>query len=262
MRSVGTCTVLALVLASCAGSAQVRETESPAKRLAALETESVALAEKVRALRADLPQDRESTCREIAARVEREIGEAPAEDKLARAAVQVAAARERAVAEAVRRCADEMKREPLRHELAAPLVILQVRSGAGGGNPNTVDMAGVTSGYVDLRTRSPIAWSPSVDMDEESRAYVDGGTVPQGRRFVVTRVSWRGVAAGDSNGHGEFVVQVGGQTLAQRSDDPAVTTGSWSGRVVILRGRESTVNAEVANSSHVEVRIEGEFEDE
>jgi cytochrome c556 len=261
MRSAGSCTVLALLLASCAGSAPVREEESPAKRLAALETESEDLAEKVRALRADVPQDQESTRAEIAARVEREVGEAPADEKVGRAAAQVASDRERAVTAAVRRCVDEMKREPLRHDLAAPVVMLQVRSGAGGGNPNTVDMAGVTSQYVDLRSRRPIPWSPSVDMHEDSRAFVEGGTVPGGRTFVVTHVSWRGVATGDSNGHGEFVVRVGGQTLAQRRDDPAVTEGSWTGRVVIPRGKESTVNAEVANSSHVEVRIEGEFVD-
>ena len=120
---------------------------------------------------------------------------------------------------------------------------------------------GGLSGYVDERSRREIAWNPVVGSREDSRAFVLGGAIPQDKAFVITRVTWRGVAAGDSNGHGEFVVRVGRRTLASARDDKAVREGTWEGRIVIRAGEESQVQCEVANSSHVEARLEGELVD-
>lgn len=260
MRSVTWVALICALLATPARDS-AGDDETPSKRLVALEAEARRLLAEVEALRARLPRDENSVRAEISAEYESMVGEPIPEAVLAQATSAVLQSVRRLVKQAVARAVDEGRKSPLTNTLVGPLVILQVRSGAGGGNPSRVDMVGGLSGYVDERSRREIPWSPVVGINEDSRAFALGGSIPRGKAFVITRATWRGVAAGDSNGHGEFVVRVGRRTLASARDDKAVREGSWEGRIVIRAGEESQVQCEVANSSHVEARLEGELVD-
>ena len=242
------------------GSAQADEQEAPAKRLLALEAELQRLLGEVRSLRASLPNDKANVSAEIDAAYEAQMGEPMPPEILERATEEVIALRSRLVTQVVNRYVAEGKTQPIHATLAKPLVVLQARNGAGGGNAHRVDMTGALH-RIRARLRVEIPWSPRVSIREESRAFVVGGLIPANKAFEITRVSWRGVAPGDSNGHGEFVVRVGGKMLVARKDDPAVTEGSWEGSLLVRPGQESQVEVVVANSSHIEARFEGRFID-
>ena len=143
--------------------------------------------------------------------------------------------------------------------LQQPEVLLQIRSGAGGGNPNRIDMAGRTSVYVDKSMKSEIVFNPSVDIDEPSQAFFRGGFIPQDKIFVVKKVEFVGVAKGDSNGHGEFKVKLGRQEIAKLYDDPKAATNVWHGEFEVSPGQEDSVMIEVANSSAGQAKFTGEF---
>lgn len=230
-------------------------------RVAALEAEAKRLLAEVDALKGRLPQEAMIRA-EIAARYRTEVGEAVPTDVLDREAGAVLGQLRQLLDAGARRAVEAGRKLPLTAPLAGPLVILQVRSGAGGGNPNTVDMLGRLSNYVDERSRAPIPWSASVQMSERSRAYVLGGSIPEGKAFAVTKVTWKAVAAGDSNGPGEYVVRLGAETIGHDRDNGSTYSGTWQGRVVIHRGDEAKLQVQVANSSAVEARYEGELVDE
>jgi hypothetical protein len=136
-------------------------------------------------------------------------------------------------------------------------VLLQVRSGAGGGNPNRIDMNGTTSIYVRRFSKAPLDLDKPVSMQEESVAHCNDGRIPEGLAFVVTEVVYRGTSVGDSNGHGEFKLVVGGKVLAQSIDSHLPTSGTWRGRLEITRDRMHDVFLEVANSSTGSAEIIG-----
>lgn len=197
---------------------------------------------------------------EIATRYERSIGAPMPAADLDRAVAEALALRERQAGYVAERFAARALKRARVGVLAGPTVTLQVRSGAGGGNPNRVDMIGDTTPYVRERVTSPIPWEPNVDIHEPGRAFCVGGFIPEGKVFVITRVTIRAVAAGDSNGPGEAIVRAGDQTLLQMRNDPKVREQVWEGRVVIDSGKEASVQVQVANSSHVEATFEGTFE--
>jgi hypothetical protein len=140
-----------------------------------------------------------------------------------------------------------------------PRVLLQLRAGAGGGNPNRVDMLGKTSIYVREHSERPLSFDRPVDTHDRSAEFHRGGRVPPGSVFVVTRVRYAGTAKGDSNGHGEVIVNVGRERIVSRRDTAEPVDGIWDGRVEIRPGQEREVYVEVANSSTAEVVFEGEI---
>lgn len=143
--------------------------------------------------------------------------------------------------------------------LAAPHVRLQLRAGAGGGNPNRIDMAGEKSNFVDKISEVPLSFDKPVTMNDDSIAFFKGGMIPPDKKFIVTCVTWRGTATGDTNGHGELIVSIGGKELVKVRDGKKRIRGAWEGRIEIVPGDEYRVFAEVANSSTADVEIEGEF---
>lgn len=155
--------------------------------------------------------------------------------------------------------ADNFVAEPALPVLAKPRVRLQLRAGAGGGNPNRIDMVGEKSIYVEKISPTPLSFEKPVTMNDESTAFFEGGAVPAGKQLVVTRVKYRGTCVGDGNGFGELLVRVGDQVIVHKKDQEAPVAGEWSGRVVIRPGDEFRVIAEVANSSSADVEISGEF---
>lgn len=143
--------------------------------------------------------------------------------------------------------------------LAAPRVRLQLRAGAGGGNPNRIDMAGEKSNYIRKISPTPLSFDKPVTMNDDSIAFFQGGMIPPDKRFIVTCVTWSGTAKGDTNGHGALIVSIGGKELVKVRDGKKRIRGAWEGRIEIVPGDEYRVFAEVANSSTADVEIEGEF---
>jgi hypothetical protein len=86
--------------------------------------------------------------------------------------------------------------------LEKPLATLQVRAGAVGGAAVRVTLLGRGTSSVKRTVTSPMNMSRGVSMQEEATAFSGGGRVPAGRTWVITKVSYEGSAAGDSNGPG------------------------------------------------------------
>jgi hypothetical protein len=147
-------------------------------------------------------------------------------------------------------------------ELKRGSVLLQLRAGAGGGNPNQIFMHGKKSIYVNEVVDAPLDLSGDIDINEGSRAYFEGGYVPRGKVLVVTRAEYWGTAKGDSNGHGEFKLLVAGKEIVGVRNQDKVDRMTWKGRLTIRSGDENTVYLEIANSSRGTVRIKGYLVDE
>lgn len=64
-------------------------------------------------------------------------------------------------------------------DLVQVKVLLQIRSNAGGGNPNPIDTVGRTSLYVDKILKNEIAFNPSGASDEPSHAFFRGGLIAE-----------------------------------------------------------------------------------
>jgi len=140
-------------------------------------------------------------------------------------------------------------------------VLLQVRAGAGGGNPNRVDMNGSTSIYVDRFAPEPLSFDAPVTMDDDSVAHCNDGRLREGQVFVVDEVRYSGTSVGDSNGHGEFLLKVAGKTIAHSVDSHLPTEGTWQGRLEVPFGAEGDVFLEVANTSTGSAEILGRVVD-
>jgi hypothetical protein len=145
--------------------------------------------------------------------------------------------------------------------LRSPNVVIQLRSGSVGGNPVAVDMLGQKSIYVDQCSAVPLDMKLPVSTREKSTVYVHGGSIPPGKAFEITHVAFAGSAEGDSNGHGEFIVELPGKRLVSLRDEAAPIKNEWRGRVLVHPGEESQVRVQIANSSKADVRIDGRFVD-
>ncbi len=141
--------------------------------------------------------------------------------------------------------------------LTEPRVVLQVRAGSGGGNPNRVNMAGETSAYVDRVSQQELDITPPIESKEESVAYSRGGWIPEDYAFVVTRIRYEGSAAGDSNGQGEFRLMVGGKRIASYRNHKEPIVGEWTEPIELTSGQEAETYLTVANSSAGCVVLDG-----
>jgi hypothetical protein len=150
---------------------------------------------------------------------------------------------------------------PSSDSAAEPRAVLQVRAGAGGGNPNRVSLLGKASPYLHRMSNDLLSFEKPVSTHERSVGYTSGLRIPRDKIFVLTAASWTGTAGGDSNGHGEFLLKVGGTVLAHVRDTKDPFRGSWTGRIEVRHGEEGRVFLEVANSSSGDVLLEGEFEE-
>jgi RNA polymerase sigma-70 factor (ECF subfamily) len=146
------------------------------------------------------------------------------------------------------------------HDLLEPRVVLQARVGAIGGNPCRIDFASRARNYFRRISTTPLDLSTPVATQDTPVAYREGGTIPKGMKFVVTNVTWTGVARGDNNGHGKFRVQLGEFELVDVRPSDQPIAGSWKGRVELVSGDEANAYLEVSNSSMGEVVFTGTFE--
>lgn len=143
-------------------------------------------------------------------------------------------------------------------ELREPRVVIQVRSGAVGGNQVKVCMTGEAERIRQMQAQ-PLSLATQIDSRESQSAFVSGGFVPHDAVFVVTQASYRGRASGDSNGPGELRVELAGQTLFETAFTEEWIRREWTGRVEIRPGDEARTFLQVRNSSVGEFVLEGEF---
>lgn len=144
--------------------------------------------------------------------------------------------------------------------LDVPRVVFQARSGAGGGNSNTVDLSGKVNFRFDSVSAEPLDFTELPTSGDDAVVYVEGGALRPGAVFVVTRVTWRGTCAGDSNGPGELKLVVAGKTLVEEKDEDHEIQGSWSGALRVSPDEESRTYLEIANTSSADVLLTGYFE--
>lgn len=151
--------------------------------------------------------------------------------------------------------------------LKEPRVRLQVRAGATGGNPSQVFMTGEHSAYVDAIAENTVVRQDPIDINERSTGWLQGGLVPAGKVFRITRIEYTGLAKGDSNGGGQVIIAAGGKRIVEtervdaRKGKPVVLGDTWVGKIDVASGDEKSVYVEVANSSQVDAVFTGVFVD-
>ncbi len=149
---------------------------------------------------------------------------------------------------------------PLRWVLDRPHVVLQIRGGAEGGHTRWIDMLG-GSDRVDATDAAPLALDKPIEMGDRCIAFCDGGRIPVGKMFVVTRVEYRGSAKGDADGPGAMYVRVRGTVIVNEQRSAKPIQGVWTGEIKLFRGEEKRVRVQIANSSFADVKITGRFVD-
>jgi RNA polymerase sigma-70 factor (ECF subfamily) len=154
----------------------------------------------------------------------------------------------------------EALRDP-NSEMKRPEVRIQIRGGAGGGNPNRAFFNGTKNAYVDRIVAAPFDTQMPVSISERHRAWIDGGLIPYGKVWVVTGVDYDATCKGDSNGSGEFIVTIGGKKIVKFRNEKQRQTGSWEGQITLKPGEEEKCFVEIANSSSASVIVRGYFKD-
>ncbi len=157
-------------------------------------------------------------------------------------------------------------------ELANGTVRLQLRSGAIGGNPVTVNMAGATSIYVSKKMSTPLDLASPIQTGDPQQSFCDGGFIPQGKVWTITEIKYSAIVKGDFNGHGEFKLMAGGKEIyntgqiyplrpadGSRNSSLPPIAGDWHGQIEIRSGEEDSVCATVANSCQCEVILIGDL---
>jgi hypothetical protein len=141
-----------------------------------------------------------------------------------------------------------------------PVVHVRMQTGAGGGNPNRVFLDGTKNGYLDEVSSTPIDVTRPLNSHDRSIAWVESGSIPDGRIWVVTSIDYAARTPGDGNGHGEFVVGLRRERLVEVPRSQTPSRGRWTGRLELHPGDESRFYVELANSSSCDLTIQGHFE--
>ena len=138
-------------------------------------------------------------------------------------------------------------------------IVMQIKTGAQGGNPSRLNLKGETYRLDEAASSDELNFGIRPNIRDEQQYYLKGGYIPDGKALVITAIDVFGSAAGDSNGHGEAILKVGKQKLIAVSDVPKAFRLWFEGKVVVYPGDEDKIGIEVANSSAMDVRIKGEL---
>ena len=148
-------------------------------------------------------------------------------------------------------------------------IVLQMKTGARGGNPTIANIAGNSLAYSAERKSAALDFSQPPNIDDDAYYFVKGGgVVPDGKVFLIHAIDIYAHAVGDSNGKGEAIFRVGDRELVhvnENEDDyekRQEPVRMWFEGLFILRpNQEDEVNIELANSSAIDVRIKGKLVD-
>ena len=141
------------------------------------------------------------------------------------------------------------------------VVEVQMRNGAGGGNPQRAFLDATVTRVDDL-SDEPLDLIAPISIDEDSRPWIRGGAIPDGKVWRLTRVEYRARTHGDSNGSGGLRIQIGEETIAAVDEQDEPTDAVWTGEIDVRPGDESRCYVEIRNSSQAEVRFVGQLLDE
>jgi len=141
-------------------------------------------------------------------------------------------------------------------------ILVQMRTGAGGGNPVRVFLDESVNAYLDETSTEMLElFTGPIDMKMPSRAYVEGGDVPPGKVFEIDLIEWRATTHGDSNGRGGLRIEVAGEEIVKVDETPGPDSGRWMGRLALGPGDTAHAFVELRNSSECEVVFHGNWHD-
>lgn len=141
-------------------------------------------------------------------------------------------------------------------------VVLQVRSNHAGGNPCRIDMAGDAIAYIRHVQAKPLdVWSP-LAKGEDSSAYAVGGLVPQGKLWVLTRVTYAAQPPAEAGHRENFQIKLGDSPLIPERSGTSLEpiVGEWSGRFEVRPGGEREVYLEMSGGLVGQAIFEGTLE--
>jgi len=139
--------------------------------------------------------------------------------------------------------------------LGVPYARFQAKAAHVGGNPCRVDLRGRKNMYVDRIADSELDLSRP--LKRGSVVFCNGGTLPPGTEFVVTRVTWQATTRAKSRSRVRVVVA--GETLLDVAAEEEPIKGSWTGELRISASEESRTYLQVNYYSHADVTLTGYF---
>jgi len=140
-------------------------------------------------------------------------------------------------------------------------IVLQIKTGAQGGNRSRLDMQGGTYRIDGLSKKGGLDFAEVPKMDDDATHFFQGGRIPPSKIFIVKAIDVYACAKGDTNGPGDVTLKVGRVAVFKIRKDPGPVRQWLEGQAVILPGQEDSVRLEVGNSSAIDVRIKGELVD-
>lgn len=140
-------------------------------------------------------------------------------------------------------------------------IVLQIKTGAQGGNRSRLDIQGGTYRIDGLSKKGGLDFAVDPKMDDDAIHFFQGGKIPLNKMLVVKAIDVYACAKGDTNGSGEVTLKVGRDKVLEIRDNPGPVRQWLEGYAIILPGQEDEVRLEVGNSSAVDVRIKVELID-
>ncbi len=145
-----------------------------------------------------------------------------------------------------------------RLELAKPFVHLQMQVINRGGNWRRVPMASAL--FHPEESPEPLVLSGVPLQRDDKACYREGGLVPEGMVFVVSRVEYRVISGpSDKKGKRPIAIRVGQTYVVQEEDFESNINNVWTGRIEIRPDEESSVYIEGTYDLAMEARISGRF---
>ena len=140
-------------------------------------------------------------------------------------------------------------------------IILQIRTGAQGGNPSTINLRREVNGYEMRELDTEVDFRTPPSGRDQPASYSNGGYIPDGKALVVSAIDVFADARGDSNGHGAAVLTVNNQQLFEIYNKSGPFRQWFEGVLVLESGDEPMAKILVANSSAMDVRFKGKLID-
>lgn len=155
---------------------------------------------------------------------------------------------------------DEARRKKFGSIRDPRAIVLQMRTGAQGGNRSHITLRGSPHRMPDKAAAKALDVKKAPDSREEAKWFLrGGGLLPRRKALRIESIDVFARASGDSNGTGEVRVTIGGQRVFSTRNSKEVTQSWLDGVAVVRPGDEDSVRVYAANSSAVEVRIYGSF---
>ena len=143
-------------------------------------------------------------------------------------------------------------------------VLMQVLAAHGGGNPNTLTLAGQPNMYLDALSIESL-WNEARDLRSarDSRYYYRGcGRVPPGKAFRITRIHYRARLDPQGSSHSDLRIRAGGKTVIETdASKQKAIEDVWNGDLLLRPGDENKVSLTCSYYAMAEMTVYGELVD-